>query len=144
MARWKRLLIRLAVGLGVLLILAAAGLELALRLAPTRSFQPFEGTTRIEITDNLDSPPKTIRDPSRVGQIAAYVNRFPDRWGGSADVFGTPVPTVVVNFYRADKFQGHFGAGGNFFETQRDGTFASRVVSEKDIRGFRELVGVPE
>lgn len=123
MARLKRIFIRFVVGMTVLIALLFGGVALALQFLPSVSFRPIEGATRVEVEGNLGGRARIIKDPDQVRQITAFVNRYPSGWGGSSGLFGVPVPQVIANFYRGEEFLGHFGAGTNFFETQRQGTF---------------------
>lgn len=140
MIRVKRLVTRCLIGLAVI----AAGLEIGLRLLPTRSSTPVKGANRIVVSDGRSGSSLKISDPMRVREISEFVNQRTAGWGGASGLFGVPIPGVVVEFYQGDEILGHFGAGANFFETQRDGTFASRPASDAELRLFKELVRVPE
>ncbi len=107
---------------------------------PTRSFAPFAGVTRVKIYDAQGNA-TVINNPSHIARICAFVNRYPNKWGGSGDVFGVPVPVVKADFSTGQVFLGHFGDGTNFFETQRDGDFCSHPASADEVSAFRKLVG---
>jgi len=125
------------VALGILFGAGVAGYKVL--HPPTRSFVPFVGVTRIKVYDAQGSA-TVISDPDRVARICAFVNRYPNEWGGSGDVFGVPIPAVKADFSAGQVFLGHFGAGTSFFETQRDGDFASHSASAAEVSAFRKLV----
>lgn len=126
------------VTLGILLGIGIFGYKVT--HPPTRSFAPFVGVTRIKVFDTQGNA-TIINNPSRIASICAFVNRYPDQWGGAEDVFGVPTPSVTAYFSAGQVFLGHFGAGPNFFETQRDGDFSSHPASVSKISMFRRLVG---
>jgi hypothetical protein len=57
---------------------------------------------------------------------------------------GVPVPTVEVKFFDGDKGKGSFGAGSDFFETQREGGFFSKNASPSEIRGFFDVLNLDD
>ncbi len=124
--------------IGILLGVSIIGYKLS--HLPTRSFAPFVGVTRIKIFDAQGNT-TVINNPIRVASICAFVNSYPDQWGGSEDIFGTPIPSIKADFSAGPVFLGHFGVGSNFFETQRDGDFACRSASVAEVSTFRRLVG---
>ncbi len=107
---------------------------------PTRSFAPFVGVTRIKVFDTQGNA-TVINDPSRIASICTFVNRYANQWGGTGDLFGVPLPGVKADFSAGPVFLGHFGVGANFFETQRDGDFASHSASASEVSTFYRLVG---
>jgi hypothetical protein len=83
-----------------------------------------------------------ISDQRLVSQIIAFVDA--DRQGWNAPLGGIPVPTIIAEFYDGDTFKGHFGAGRNFFETQRAGGFFSKNATPNHVEQFLQLLGVPK
>ena len=75
-----------------------------------------------------------ISDPSDLSQIVSFVDSHRSNW--ETPWFGVPVPIVEIQFFYGDRAQGSFGAGKDFFETQRDGGFFSRSASPGEVRGF--------
>ena len=124
--------------IGILLGVGIFGYKLS--HPPTRSFAPFMGVTRIKVFDAQGNA-TVINNPGRIASICAFVNRYPDQWGGAEDRFGVPIPSVKADFSAGQIFLGHFGAGTNFFETQRDGDFASHRASVAEVSTFLRLVG---
>jgi hypothetical protein len=121
---------------------------LVLRLGTT-TFPPFP--TEIDVVTvhglGLDTL-RSISDPDSISDLLAFINERTDRWGGISDVFGVPIPLIRVDLYDSQDqqnrgFRGSFGAGNDFFETQRVGTFASRPASTRELEEFARLVGVP-
>jgi hypothetical protein len=108
--------------------------------APT-SYAKFGRVTRIEVTDRMSRPIKTIRDEKSIAKIVEFVDANRDGW--ITPFGGVPVPRIVANFYDGDEFKGHFGVGASFFETQRKGEFTSKNASEADRRTFLGLIGLP-
>jgi len=126
------------VTIGILLGLGVYGFKVF--HPPTRSFAPFAGVTRIKVFDAQGNA-TVINDPRRIASICAFVNRYVNHWGGAGDMFGVPIPGVKADFSAGPVFLGHFGAGANFFETQRDGDFASHSASVAEVSTFCRLVG---
>jgi hypothetical protein len=50
------------------------------------------------------------------------------------------VPIVEVQLFDGQQARGSFGAGKNFFETQRGGGFFSKPASPTEIRKFFDAV----
>jgi hypothetical protein len=126
---------------GLLFAVAVLAVGCCALASGTKTYSPLGPVTRIEVhTDG--QPVKVIDDPVRVARIVEYADARRQRWGGTSDAFGVPVPRVSAFFYEGDKFRGHFGVGPGFLETQRDGDFASRVASEREEREFLELLDV--
>lgn len=109
---------------------------------PTRSFKPLGTATEIKVYDRNGVKVADIHDPKRIVLIREFVNRYRSGWGGSSDMMGVPIPSMKANFLNGQAFIGHFGAGPGFFETQRDGDFASLRVADNDRKAFQELLGL--
>ena len=109
--------------------------------APVPHLHDFNGVRRVVITglggtDTLGA----LSAPDSIAALVTFVNARNSDW--ERPWSGVPVPQVTAFFYGAD-FQGSFGGGPGFFETQRAGTFASRAASEAELAEFARLVGVP-
>ena len=109
--------------LGVLVALCACG-------APVQNLDDFSTVKRVVITglgggDTL----RTLSAPESIAALVTFVNARNSDW--ERPWSGVPVPRVTAFFYGAD-FQGSFGGGPGFFETQRAGTFASRAASSAE------------
>jgi hypothetical protein len=116
--------------------------------APKKNYPPLDQISRIEIhtgSNHIDQKPvRAINDPGEVTRIVEYVNGHCSGWGGTSDMFGVPVPQVEAYFYAGDRFEGHFGVGPGFFETQRAGDFSSKTIEVKDEQEFLALIGLPD
>ncbi len=100
--------------------------------------------TRIEVRTNDRENIKTIVEPNQILRIVAFVDSQRSGWGGDGDMFGVPIPRVILDFYEGETFKGHFGVGKGFFETQRVGDFASKSISEEEEQEFLSLVGISD
>ena len=119
----------------------AAGLACA-ACAPAPPPMPLlQETERVEVkADGGGTTLATITEPAKVDALVAFVNSRREGWG--TPWAGVPVPRVDAYFYGA-KFQGSFGAGPGFFETQRAGGFWSRDAADDEVAEFARLAGVP-
>ena len=105
-------------------------------------FPDFAGATRVVVTgaggtDTL----AVLSDPERVAAVARFADARNDHW--DVPWAGVPVPRVSAAFWRGSEFRGSFGVGPNFFETQREGEFASRAASDADRAAFLVVLGLP-
>ena len=125
--------------LGPLLIATAMAVGCCALTPGTKTYSPLGPVTRVEVHVNGRTV-QVIDDPVRVARIVEYADAHRQDWGGTSDMFGVPVPRVSADFYEGDKFRGHFGVGPGYFETQREGDFASRVASKREEREFLELL----
>ena len=109
---------------------------------PTPQPPPLRGASEVRITVNGDGlhPIATITDPARVAKVVAFVNANLSGW--ETPMFGVPVPGITAQFYTGTQFQGHFGVGKNFFETNRGCTFCSRSASRQEVMEFIALLDV--
>ena len=83
-----------------------------------------------------------ISDPADLSRMVAFVDAHRDNWG--TPWFGVPVPTVEVQLFDGQQPRASFGAGKDFFETQRDGAFFSRRASPGEIQGFFDAANVDD
>jgi hypothetical protein len=105
--------------------------------ACSRTFPPFEGTTRVDVRTNLDSL-ASITDSAAIAGLVAFVNDHRRGWG--QPWAGVPVPDLGVVLYRGTQVQGSFYVGTNFFAAQREGDFFSRNADRADVAAFRRLL----
>ncbi len=103
------------------------------------SFEHIRSVTRIEVRDNHDKPLAVIENSGQIGEVMQFVNARSDGW--KVPWYGVPVPTLIANFYADKTLLGHFGAGANFFECQREGGFYSLTTTEAELSEFERLVG---
>lgn len=106
--------------------------------AACHSMPPLEHVTHIEVRSNLDSL-GVITDSARVAEIVDFVNEMRKGWKTPliADV---AVPDIAVEFYDGNRVRGSFGAGRDFFVTQRVGDFFERGASRDEMTRFRTFV----
>jgi hypothetical protein len=116
-----------------LLLMGCAGDE--------REFPKLGQVTRIRVVDNMDHDigPEII-DKQKIEQIAEFVDSRRSGW--TKPWYGIPVPGVCADFYDGTIFKGHFGAGINFFETNRS-SFWSKNATASEIQQFLGMVAVP-
>ena len=107
-----------------------------------KTYPELGRVTRIEVRTNDRKNIKTIIEPNQTSKIVVFVDSQRSGWGGSKDMFGVPVPLVILDFYAEQDFKGHFGIGDGFFETQRIGDFASKSVSEDEEQELLNLIGI--
>jgi hypothetical protein len=106
-----------------------------------RAFPKLGQVTRIRVVDNMDRDLRPeIRDSRKIEQIAEFVDAR--RAGWTRPWYGIPVPSVCADFYDGSILKGHFGAGTNFFETNRN-NFWSRHAAPTEVQRFLDMVGVP-
>ena len=106
-----------------------------------RDFSPLGPVTTAELWVSASHGSKyiwKISDPKDLSQIAAFVDSRRTGWG--TPWYGVPVPIVEVKFFDGQHLKVTFGAGRDFFETQREGAFFSKNASLSEIRGFYEVV----
>jgi hypothetical protein len=111
---------------------------------PTKQPPPVGAVDEVHVTANGDGlhPIAIIDDPVRVKAIVSFVNARGSGWETSP--FGVPVPAVNAQLYVEGKFLGKFGAGHNFFETNRGCGFCSRSASTEEVTEFLKLLDVDE
>jgi hypothetical protein len=130
--------------LPVAALLASCGTgvqQSALQRVPARDFPVLGRVTMVSVVGTDASKPFVkISDQRKISQIIAFVDSRRKSWETPA--FGIPVPTVTAEFFNGSEFQGSFGAGRDFFETQREGVFCSREASPNDLRHFFDLLGL--
>ncbi|MGH9686701.1 MAG: hypothetical protein ACRD5K_06380 [Candidatus Acidiferrales bacterium] len=83
-----------------------------------------------------------ISDPKELSRIVAFVDS--DRKDWSTPWLGIPMPIVEVQVFDGDQAKGTFGAGKDFFETQRDGEFFSKHASSNEIHNFFDAAGLDD
>lgn len=103
------------------------------------SFGHIQGVTRIEVRDNQNRQLAVIENTQQIADVMQFVNARTGGW--KVPWYGVPIPTLIANFYAERTLLGHFGAGVNFFECQRDGGFFSRSADASELLQFEKLVG---
>lgn len=103
------------------------------------SFEHIRGVTRIEVRDNQNRPLTVIENAQQITEATQFVNARSGGW--KVPWYGVPVPTLIANFYADKTLLGHFGAGANFFECQREGGFYSLSATEAELIEFERLIG---
>jgi len=106
-----------------------------------RAFPKLGQVTRIRVVDNMSRELRPeITDRQKMDQIAEFVDARRSGW--TKPWYGIPVPSVCADFYDGSSLKGHFGAGINFFETNRN-DFWSRNATPSEVQQFLDMVGVP-
>jgi hypothetical protein len=84
--------------------------------------------SRIEVRTNLNEPLATVTTSEEIARARAFVDSHPSGW--YQPWAGTPVPPVVLYFYRDETLLGGFGVGDNFIVAA--GGFCSWYVVDVD------------
>jgi hypothetical protein len=125
-----------------LLIAAGAGMLQACE-QPTRrlSFEHLEKADRIVITKG--APSEVIATCSDTAAVSYASNFIRERsLGWTTPWYGTPVPSVVIEFYRGDTILGWFGIGRGFVTSERAPRFDFREVDPLECESLLRVVGV--
>jgi hypothetical protein len=105
------------------------------------AFPNLGQVTRIRVVDNMSRELRPeITDRQKIDQIAEFVDARRSGW--TKPWYGIPVPSVCAEFYDGSSLKGQFGAGINFFETNRN-NFWSRNATPSEVQQFLDMVGVP-
>ena len=111
---------------------------------PVPPFPDFGPAARVVVTGRGGGDTLAVlsapADSARIAALVRFANVRNSGW--ARPWYGVPVPRVTVLFFGTE-FQGSFGAGPNFFETQRSGDFASRAATPTEISEFTRLLGIP-
>ncbi len=102
-----------------------------------RSFPPVGVVTRAEVRETSHADVE-LTDPAQLAALVTFIDARRDGW--EVPWAGVPVGTISVTLYRGPQVLGSFGAGAEFFDTQRDGAFFSRPASPTEVQRFRELL----
>jgi hypothetical protein len=130
----------LSMRIGCTCLFAAIGVA-GCRSGQDRDFSALGAVTTITVVekDRAHSSEK-ITDAKSISQLVAFVDAH--RTGWTKPWYGIPVLVVTAEFYDGSTFEGYFGVGRNFFETQGDGGFFSKDAQPADVRRFLDLTGV--
>jgi hypothetical protein len=82
--------------------------------------------------------PSAIESPRDVAVIVQFANEELTGWG--TPWAGIPVPDTTADVFSGSTFVGHLGVGRGVLETQRAGTFASKLISAKRESQLRQLL----
>lgn len=129
-------------GIAVALLMAVS---LLAGCASKRDFSPLGPVTTANLWISASDGSKygwKISDPKDLSRIVTFVDSQRANWGTSW--FGVPVPTVEVQLFDGQRAKGSFGAGKDFFETQREGGSFSKNVSPREIRSFFDAVSLDD
>ncbi len=110
-----------------------------------RDFSPLGPVTTANLWISASDGSKygwKISDPKGISRIVTFVDSQRANWG--TPWFGVPVPIVEVQLFDGQDAKGSFGAGRDFFETQREGGFFSKNVSPREIRSFFDAVSLDD
>jgi hypothetical protein len=105
-------------------------------------FKSFERADRIVVKQMSKDTLTTITVPSRISQIARFVEAHESGW--SVPFGGTPVGSISMEFYSGAKFLGDFGIGRGFVQAQGCGYFFSRDLTADDRREISRLLGISD
>jgi hypothetical protein len=105
----------------------------------THNFSALGSVTAISVRGSEPSRPSIkITDGQAITRIVAFVDEHRDGW--SVPWFGVPVPIEATDFYSGTEFEGSFGVGKDFLETQRDGKFYSQNATPAEVSDFLALL----
>lgn len=104
------------------------------------SFPKMGNVTKIIVVTNEHKVIKNISDLKQISKIVAFIDAHREGW--DSPLAGVPVPSVILEFYEGEMFKGHFGVGNDFFETQREGIYCSKSISEREEQEFLGLIEV--
>jgi len=96
--------------------------------------------TRTKVRTRSGRALKTVTAREQLDKVVAFVDG--QRTGWERPWSGIPVPQVTAEFYDGATFKGHFGVGPGFFETHREGDFASKSATAAECAAFLRLLGV--
>ena len=105
------------------------------------TFDHLRDVDRVEVRTNHDKLLKTIQDAAVIAAAQAAVARHDLGW--STPWYGTPVPRLQVNFYKAGQLLGGYGVGIDFLTTDPGPTFMSRAITHSEALQIAATVGVP-
>jgi hypothetical protein len=100
----------------------------------------LDKVTRVEVRARHRSVIKTLIAGEQLDKVVAFVNGQREGW--ERPWAGIPIPQVTAGFYDGETFKGHFGVGRGFFETHREGEFASKRATAAECAAFLLLIGV--
>ncbi|MGH9864275.1 MAG: hypothetical protein ACRD4H_02550 [Candidatus Acidiferrales bacterium] len=129
-------------GIFVALVIALPLLGCSVR---KRDFSPLGPVTTANFWISASDGSKygwKISDPKDLSRIVTFVDSQRTNWG--TPWFGTPVPIVEVQLFDGQQAKGSFGAGKDFFETQREGGFFSKRASPSEIHSFFDAVDLDD
>jgi hypothetical protein len=144
--RWEDLPCERAVNrVGGILVAVVLAMLLAACGGSKRDFSPLGPVTTANLWISASDGSKygwKISDPKDLSRIVTFVDSQRDNW--SAPWFGIPVPIVEIQLFDGQQAKGSFGAGMDFFETQRDGGFFSKSASPTEIHSFFDAVNLDD
>lgn len=88
------------------------------------------------------SQTKEITNKSDIWNIVSFIDSHKNGW--TTPWYGVPVPALTLEFFDGNTFKGSFGAGVNFFETQREGELKSMGASTEELHDFLTLLNLSE
>lgn len=103
-------------------------------------FDGLRDADRIEVTTSHTKVLAAIQDPDTIAAVHAIVARHDLGW--STPWFGTPVPTLQVNFYRGSRLLGGFGLGEDFLTSDPGRRFMMRSIPATETQEIVRLLGV--
>jgi hypothetical protein len=103
------------------------------------SYQPLGNVTKIVVMDQ-DQKLKEITDKEHIAQIVKAIDQ--KRHGWYMPIQGTPMPKIKLWLYNGEEYNGSFGIGMDFFQTNRSGGFDAKPATDEEIQAFLDIVGV--
>jgi hypothetical protein len=94
------------------------------------NFDMLANADRIELRTKSDAPIKTITSPDTIEKVLAFARSHTEGW--YTPWYGTPIPSIILNFYSASKSIGNFKIGGGFLECTQ-GVFWFRELERNDL-----------
>lgn len=108
--------------------------------ARVEPFPDFDGIRRVIVVTTLNDTVAVVTDSVRIRQLVRFANERNGDWRD--EWLGNPIPQINLFFYGAE-FQGSFGAGENFFSSQRLGMWATRLASVAEVAQLCEELQLP-
>jgi hypothetical protein len=109
-------------------------------------FDRIGSVTRVRVTDSYADTKvnKIINSPEDISRIVEFVDSERDGWGCSwADVAGTRMPRLKLEFYEGDRVIKHFGVGKSFFWSLMPYATTKSVPPQR-VQSFLVLIGISE
>jgi hypothetical protein len=103
------------------------------------TFENFDPTDRIVVTNNLNETIKVVDDPAAIQAVLTFLKSHAAGWTVPAE--GVPVARLRLNFYTGSKILGNLGVGRTFLTVHQAGSFWSKASTQTDYFQLQGLIG---